>query len=112
MLWIVRSNAKPKRKSDHVTIPRRTALNTNSAVLCRSIFSIIRQRWVSTVCKLRLRRLATSLLLLPSARNLLMGSGANDGDFLACPRWRIMEKMDPHSTAELVLSAVRRGMVT
>jgi DNA-binding NarL/FixJ family response regulator len=27
-------------------------------------------------------------------------------------RWRIMEKMDLHSTAELVLSAVRRGMVT
>jgi hypothetical protein len=59
-----------------------------------------------------LRARIGSLLLLPSARNLLMGSGANDGDFLACPRWRIMEKMDPHSTAELVLSAVRRGMVT
>jgi two-component system, NarL family, response regulator NreC len=27
-------------------------------------------------------------------------------------RWRIMEKMDLHSTAELVSSAVRRGMVT
>ena len=27
-------------------------------------------------------------------------------------RWRIMEKMDLHSTAELVLSAVRRGLVT
>ena len=27
-------------------------------------------------------------------------------------RWRVMEKMDLHSTAELVLSAVRRGMVT
>jgi two-component system, NarL family, response regulator NreC len=27
-------------------------------------------------------------------------------------RWRLMEKMDLHSTAELVLSAVRRGMVT
>jgi len=27
-------------------------------------------------------------------------------------RWRIMEKMDVHSTAELVLSAVRRGLVT
>lgn len=27
-------------------------------------------------------------------------------------RWRIMEKMGLHSTAELVLSAVRRGMVT
>jgi len=27
-------------------------------------------------------------------------------------RWRIMEKLDVHSTAELVLSAVRRGMVT
>jgi two-component system response regulator NreC len=27
-------------------------------------------------------------------------------------RWRIMEKLDLHSTAELVLSAVRRGMVT
>jgi DNA-binding NarL/FixJ family response regulator len=27
-------------------------------------------------------------------------------------RWRIMEKMDLHSPAELVLSAVRRGMVT
>jgi two-component system response regulator NreC len=27
-------------------------------------------------------------------------------------RWRIMEKLDIHSTAELVLSAVRRGMVT
>jgi len=27
-------------------------------------------------------------------------------------RWRIMEKMNLHSTAELVLSAVRRGMVT
>jgi two-component system response regulator NreC len=27
-------------------------------------------------------------------------------------RWRIMEKMDLHSTADLVLSAVRRGMVT
>ena len=27
-------------------------------------------------------------------------------------RWRIMEKMDMHSTADLVLSAVRRGMVT
>ena len=27
-------------------------------------------------------------------------------------RWRIMEKMDLHSTGELVLSAVRRGMVT
>ena len=26
-------------------------------------------------------------------------------------RWRVMEKMDLHSTAELVLSAVRRGMV-
>ncbi|HXS96322.1 MAG TPA: response regulator transcription factor [Candidatus Limnocylindrales bacterium] len=26
-------------------------------------------------------------------------------------RWRIMEKLDLHSTAELVLSAVRRGMV-
>lgn len=26
-------------------------------------------------------------------------------------RWRLMEKMDLHSTAELVLSAVRRGMV-
>jgi len=27
-------------------------------------------------------------------------------------RWRIMEKMDLHSVAELVLSAVRRGMVS
>ena len=27
-------------------------------------------------------------------------------------RWRVMEKMDLHSTAELVLSAVRRGLVT
>jgi len=27
-------------------------------------------------------------------------------------RWRIMEKLDIHNTAELVLSAVRRGMVT
>jgi DNA-binding NarL/FixJ family response regulator len=27
-------------------------------------------------------------------------------------RWRLMEKLDPHSAAELVLSAVRRGMVT
>jgi len=27
-------------------------------------------------------------------------------------RWRIMEKLDLHSTAELVLSAVRRGMVS
>ena len=27
-------------------------------------------------------------------------------------RWRLMEKMDLYSTAELVLSAVRRGMVT
>jgi two-component system, NarL family, response regulator NreC len=27
-------------------------------------------------------------------------------------RWRLMEKMDLHSTAELVLSAVRRGLVT
>ena len=27
-------------------------------------------------------------------------------------RWRIMEKLDLHSTAELVLSAVRRGTVT
>ena len=27
-------------------------------------------------------------------------------------RWRIMEKLDLHSVAELVLSAVRRGMVT
>jgi len=27
-------------------------------------------------------------------------------------RWRVMEKLDLHSTAELVLSAVRRGMVT
>ena len=27
-------------------------------------------------------------------------------------RWRIMEKLDLHNTAELVLSAVRRGMVT
>jgi len=27
-------------------------------------------------------------------------------------RWRIMEKLDLHSSAELVLSAVRRGMVT
>jgi DNA-binding NarL/FixJ family response regulator len=27
-------------------------------------------------------------------------------------RWRLMEKMNLHSTAELVLSAVRRGMVT
>ena len=27
-------------------------------------------------------------------------------------RWHIMEKMDLQSTAELVLSAVRRGLVT
>ena len=27
-------------------------------------------------------------------------------------RWRIMEKLDLHSAAELVLSAVRRGVVT
>jgi DNA-binding NarL/FixJ family response regulator len=27
-------------------------------------------------------------------------------------RWRVMEKMNLHSTAELVLSAVRRGLVT
>jgi len=27
-------------------------------------------------------------------------------------RWRVMEKLDLHSTAELVLSAVRRGIVT
>ena len=27
-------------------------------------------------------------------------------------RWRVMEKLDLHNTAELVLSAVRRGMVT
>jgi two-component system response regulator NreC len=27
-------------------------------------------------------------------------------------RWRVMEKLDLHSTADLVLSAVRRGMVT
>ena len=27
-------------------------------------------------------------------------------------RWRIMEKLDLHSTAELVLNAVRRGLVT
>jgi len=27
-------------------------------------------------------------------------------------RWRLMEKLDLHSTAELVLSAVRRGVVT
>ena len=27
-------------------------------------------------------------------------------------RWRIMEKLDLHSTADLVLSAVRRGLVT
>jgi DNA-binding NarL/FixJ family response regulator len=27
-------------------------------------------------------------------------------------RWRIMEKLDLHSTAELVLSAVRRGVVS
>jgi DNA-binding NarL/FixJ family response regulator len=27
-------------------------------------------------------------------------------------RWRIMEKLNLHNTAELVLSAVRRGMVT
>jgi two-component system, NarL family, response regulator NreC len=27
-------------------------------------------------------------------------------------RWRIMEKLDVHSTADLVLSAVRRGIVT
>jgi DNA-binding NarL/FixJ family response regulator len=27
-------------------------------------------------------------------------------------RWRIMEKMDLHNTADLVLSAVRRGLVT
>jgi DNA-binding NarL/FixJ family response regulator len=27
-------------------------------------------------------------------------------------RWRIMEKMDLHSVAELVLSAVRRGLVS
>jgi two-component system, NarL family, response regulator NreC len=27
-------------------------------------------------------------------------------------RWRVMEKLDLHSTAELVLSAVRRGLVT
>jgi len=27
-------------------------------------------------------------------------------------RWRIMEKLDLHSTADLVLSAVRRGMVS
>jgi two-component system response regulator NreC len=27
-------------------------------------------------------------------------------------RWRIMDKLDLHSTADLVLSAVRRGMVT
>ena len=27
-------------------------------------------------------------------------------------RWRIMDKMDLHSTAELVLMLVRRGLVT
>src|SRR5215469_17642070 len=27
-------------------------------------------------------------------------------------RWRLMEKLDLHSTADLVLSAVRRGLVT
>lgn len=27
-------------------------------------------------------------------------------------RWRIMDKLDLHSTADLVLSAVRRGLVT
>jgi DNA-binding NarL/FixJ family response regulator len=26
-------------------------------------------------------------------------------------RWRIMEKLDLHSTAEIVLNAVRRGLV-
>ena len=50
----------------HITRPRRTALSTSSAVLCRSSFSMMRQRCVSTVCKLRPRRLAISLLLLPS----------------------------------------------
>ena len=50
-----------------LTIPRRAALSTSSAVLCRSSFSMMRQRCVSTACKLRLKRLATSLLLLPSA---------------------------------------------
>jgi len=53
----------------YVTMPRRTALRTSSAVLCRSSFSMMRQRWVSTVCRLRLRRRAISLLLLPSARS-------------------------------------------
>ena len=37
-------NVKANSLFDHVTMPRRTALNTNSAGLCRSIFSIIRQR--------------------------------------------------------------------
>ena len=52
-----------------VTRPRRTALRTSSAVLCRSSFSITRQRCVSTVCKLKLSRLAISLLLFPSANS-------------------------------------------
>src|SRR5690348_12814808 len=34
---------------DQLTTPRRTALKTNSAVLCKSSFSIMRQRWVSMV---------------------------------------------------------------
>ena len=55
--------------SGYVTIPRRTALSTSSATLCRSSFSMMRQRCVSTVCRLRLRRLAMSLLLFPSARS-------------------------------------------
>lgn len=68
---IVQAFLAGKRVSQalQLTIPRRTALRTSSAVLCRSSFSMIRQRCVSTVCRLRLSRLAISLLLFPSARS-------------------------------------------
>jgi hypothetical protein len=63
------ADARKNGRPAYVTMPRRTALSTNSAVLCRSIFSINRQRCVSTVCRLSPSRLAMSLLLLPSASN-------------------------------------------
>jgi hypothetical protein len=47
--------------------PLRTAYRTISAALCRSSFSMMRARWVSTVPGLTCRRFAMSLLLCPSA---------------------------------------------
>ena len=48
---------------------------------------------------------ATATRRSPAALNLSLHT-------VETHRWRIMEKLDLHSTAELVLSAVRRGMVT